>query len=83
MTNRTDIDARERHEQHVAAIRAMAIRILEATDEGGALNSEGIERITWGHVGDVQHWHHGLRQVADSMFREGEHAPERNARVSK
>jgi hypothetical protein len=32
------------------------------------------DEINWGHVGTLNHYRDGLREITDSAFREGEHA---------
>ena len=32
------------------------------------------DEVTWGHVGMLEHYRARLREIADSAFREGEHA---------
>ncbi len=33
------------------------------------------DEITWGHVGTLNHYASLLRQISDTAFKEGEHAP--------
>ncbi len=37
------------------------------------------DEIHWGHVGDVAGIEEALRRISDSVFKEGEHAPENQA----
>lgn len=86
MTKKTTSRPAERYAEHRAAIRAIAERILAATENDRAamhMSDADFRAIDWGHVGDLSSWREDLQRVSDSMFREGEHAPERNARVSK
>ena len=60
----------------VAHIDAMLRRLQGACDDHFYNNPDGIH---WGHVGDVSGIEESLQRICDSVFKEGEHAPENNA----
>ena len=62
--------------RNVATIDAMLRRLQEACDDHV---SNSPDEIHWGHVGDVSYIEESLKHICDSVFKEGEHAPENNA----
>lgn len=54
-----------------AEIDAMLDRLKALSDEHFGY---GPEDIDWGHVGTLAHYAELLKRIADSAFREGEHA---------
>ncbi len=54
-----------------AEIDAMLDRLKALSDEHFGY---GPEDIDWGHVGTLAHYAELLKRIADSSFREGEHA---------
>lgn len=60
----------------VAHIDAMLRRLQGACDDHFCNNPDEIH---WGHVGDVSGIEESLQRICDSVFKEGEHAPENNA----
>ncbi len=67
-TQRTALDAYMVH--HAAAIALLA-RITDAIDNHDSAPAEGLH---WGHVGDIAETEKALRQIANRLFNEGEHA---------
>ena len=62
--------------QKIANIDTMLHRLQTACDDHFFNNPDEIH---WGHVGDVSGIEEALKLICDSVFKEGEHAPERNA----
>ncbi len=62
--------------QKVASIDAMLKRLQGACDDHFFNNPDSIH---WGHVGDVSGIEEALKHITDSVFKEGEHAPENKA----
>lgn len=60
----------------VAQIDAMLKRLQSACDDHFFNHPDEIH---WGHVGDVAGIEEALRRISDSVFKEGEHAPENQA----
>ncbi len=60
----------------VASIDAMLKRLQSACDDHFFNHPDDIH---WGHVGDVSGIEEALKQISDSVFKEGEHAPENKA----
>ena len=60
----------------VAHIDAMLRRLQGACDDHFYNNPDSIH---WGYVGDVSGIEESLQRICDSVFKEGEHAPENNA----
>lgn len=60
----------------VAHIEVMLRRLQGACDDHFYNNPDTIH---WGHVGDVSGIEESLQRICDSVFKEGEHAPENNA----
>ena len=54
-----------------AQIDAMLARLTALSDDHFETNPDAIN---WGHVGTLNHYASLLRQIADSAFKEGEHA---------
>ena len=46
-------------------------RLQELSDENFGVDPE---RVTWGHVGDLQHHAEQLKRITDAAFKEGEYA---------
>ena len=65
---RTALDAYMAH--HAAALALLA-RITDAIENHDDAPSEGLH---WGHVGSIAETEQALRQIADRLFNEGEHA---------
>jgi hypothetical protein len=55
-----------------AEIDTLLARLVQFS---GAHFGVAPEDVSWGHVGDLDHYASLLRRVSDSAFREGEHAP--------
>ena len=53
----------------------MMLERLESLSEDHFKNHP--DEIHWGHVGTLKHYAGLLRQITDSAFKEGEHAPRR------
>jgi hypothetical protein len=71
MTTRDTRTAEQAYLEHHAAVTALLERLLtHYADHDDA----DAERLDWGHVGSIAHVHEELRQVADFVFGEGEHA---------
>lgn len=60
----------------VAQIDAMLKRLQGACDDHFFNHPDEIH---WGHVGNVAGIEEALRRISDSVFKEGEHAPENQA----
>jgi hypothetical protein len=74
MTNRRATDNAKAVDAFVAAkdeIDAMLERL--ATLSGNHFDAHPDE-INWGHVGTLTHYASQLRQITDTVFKEGEHA---------
>jgi hypothetical protein len=71
MKTRTAYDAYLAH--HAAAL-ALVERIHEAIEN---YDDAPADDLNWGHVGDIAETERQLREIADRLFGEGEHAPER------
>jgi hypothetical protein len=60
------------------AAHAEAVALIERIQE--AIENHDIspvpEQITWSHVSDISHTRGLLQEVSDSLFAEGEYAPE-------
>ena len=54
-----------------AEIDAMLARLTALSEDHFNIN---IETLSWGHVGDLEHYASLLKRITDSAFREGEHA---------
>jgi hypothetical protein len=74
MTSRTETAA-QAFERNLKAAREVANRIADHLTEL-ELGNDRPAGMHWGHVGDMAETEKGLRQIADRMFGEGEHAPE-------
>ncbi|HSW42471.1 MAG TPA: hypothetical protein VLM76_08185 [Patescibacteria group bacterium] len=71
MTTRTETAAGA-YERNLRTARELADRIADHLRKSNRPAS-----LDWGDVGDMSEAVAGLRLVADRMFGEGEHAPER------
>lgn len=64
--------------QALAAFLSAKVEIDTMLARLQALSAEHFnatpDEITWGHVGTLEHYRTRLREIADSAFREGEHA---------
>lgn len=60
----------------VAQIDAMLKRLQGACDDHFFNHPDDIH---WGHVGNVAGIEEALKHISDSVFKEGEHAPEKQA----
>ena len=70
MTTTTETAA-EAYTRHHTEATALATRIADAL-----VNDAWPSALNWGHVGDITEAERQLREIADRMFGEGEHAPE-------
>ena len=62
--------------EKVASIDAMLKRLQGACDDHFYANPDGM---TWANVGDVALIEESLKRITDSVFKEGEYAPENKA----
>ncbi|MGE4312858.1 MAG: hypothetical protein AB7E85_01140 [Pseudobdellovibrionaceae bacterium] len=76
MKTNTKEQAIDAYIRKVAHIDAMLRRLQGACDDHFHNNPDDIH---WGHVGDVSGIEESLQRICDSVFKEGEHAPENNA----
>ena len=76
MKNTAKESAIEVYIKKVASIDAMLRRLQGACDDHFFNDPDGIH---WGHVGDVSFIEESLKQINDSVFKEGERAPENKA----
>jgi hypothetical protein len=67
-----------RHDEALAVLIARKLEIdamLQRLTELSANHFDmDPEEADWGHAGTLSHYHHLLRQVFDSAFREGDYA---------
>jgi hypothetical protein len=69
---RTALDA---YMEHHAAALALVARIHDAlANHDDAPVEDPDTDINWGHVGDIAETRKALRELADRLFNEGEHA---------
>lgn len=76
MNNHKKPQAIDAYIAKVAQIDALLKRLQGACDDHFYNDPDTIH---WGHVGDVAGIEEALRQVSDSVFKEGEHTPENKA----
>ncbi len=76
MTNKAKETALDAYIEKVASIDAMLKRLQGACDDHFFNDPDSLH---WGHVGDVSGIEEALKHITDSVFKEGEHAPENRA----
>jgi len=62
-----------------AEIDAMLARLRALSDDHFHV---GPDEVTWGHVGDLDHYAELLKRITDCAFREGEYAAQGRANVA-